>query len=93
MISRLRLVALAICAILALASPGSGQVLLYSLFERYLDSLRVQTGIPGLSAAIVKNVRRCMCRGPFLDPTRWALPARRTLCLNLRRQIKSMPAN
>jgi CubicO group peptidase (beta-lactamase class C family) len=55
MMSHLRVVALAICATLAVASPGSGQALLYSLFERYLDSLRVQTGIPGLSAAIIKS--------------------------------------
>ena len=53
---RLRVLALAICAILlALPRHGSGQVLLYSLFERYIDSLRTQTGIPGMSAAIVKN--------------------------------------
>lgn len=55
MISRLRVVAVALCATFALANPGSGQVLLYSLFERYLDSLRQQTGIPGMSAVIVKN--------------------------------------
>ena len=53
---RLRVSALAICAIL-LAVPryGSGQVLLYSLFERYIDSLRQQTAIPAMSALIVKN--------------------------------------
>lgn len=55
MIPHLRVVAVALCAIFVLASPGSGQALLYSLFERYLDSLRIQTGIPGLSAVIVKN--------------------------------------
>jgi CubicO group peptidase (beta-lactamase class C family) len=55
---RLRVFALAVCAILlALPRHGSGQVLLYSLFERYIDSLRQQTGIPGMSAAIVKNGR------------------------------------
>jgi CubicO group peptidase (beta-lactamase class C family) len=52
---RLRVVALALCATFALAAPGSGQVLLYSLFERYIDSLRQQTGIPGMSAIILKN--------------------------------------
>lgn len=55
MISRLRVVAVALCGIFALATPGSGQALLYSLFERYTDSLRVQTGIPGMSAVIVRN--------------------------------------
>ncbi|MEZ5288976.1 MAG: serine hydrolase domain-containing protein [Vicinamibacterales bacterium] len=52
---RLRVVALALCACFALAAPGSGQSLLYSLFERYIDSLRLQTGIPGMSAAIVQG--------------------------------------
>jgi CubicO group peptidase (beta-lactamase class C family) len=55
MIRSLRVVALVICASFALASPGSGQALLYSLFERYIDSLRQQTGIPGMSALIVKG--------------------------------------
>ena len=53
---RLRALALALCAILlAVPRQGAGQVLLYSLFERYADSLRQQTGIPGMSALIVKN--------------------------------------
>jgi CubicO group peptidase (beta-lactamase class C family) len=55
MITRTRVVVLAFCATFALAAPGSGQVLLYSLFERYIDSLRQQTGIPGMSAVIVRN--------------------------------------
>jgi CubicO group peptidase (beta-lactamase class C family) len=55
---RLRVLALATCALL-LAAPrhGSGQVLLYSLFERYIDSLRQQTGIPGLSALVLRNAQ------------------------------------
>lgn len=53
----LRALALALCAVLALTAQGSGQVLSYTLFERYLDSLRQQTGIPGLSAAIVRGGR------------------------------------
>jgi len=52
---RLRVVAIAACLTFALASPGSGQALLYSLFERYVESLRQQTAIPGLSAVIVKD--------------------------------------
>jgi CubicO group peptidase (beta-lactamase class C family) len=55
MTPRLRVVALALCATFALAGRGSGQVLLYSLFERYIDSLREQTGIPGMSALILRN--------------------------------------
>jgi CubicO group peptidase (beta-lactamase class C family) len=55
MIHRLRVVAIVACLSLALATPGSGQALLYSLFERYVDSLRQQTGIPGLSVVIVKD--------------------------------------
>lgn len=35
----------------------------YSLFERYLDALRQQTGIPGLSAAIVQGRRIVWERG------------------------------
>lgn len=57
MITRTRVVALVLCATFASVSPGSGQVLLYSLFERYIDSLRQQTGIPGMSLVIVKNGR------------------------------------
>jgi CubicO group peptidase (beta-lactamase class C family) len=57
MITRTRVVVLAFCATFALAAPGSGQALLYSLFERYTDSLRQQTGIPGTSVVIVKNGR------------------------------------
>ena len=33
------------------------QELTFSLFERYIDALRVQANIPGLSAAIVQNER------------------------------------
>jgi CubicO group peptidase (beta-lactamase class C family) len=39
----------------ALAQHTSGQSLTFSLLERYLDSLRQQSGIPGLSAAVVQN--------------------------------------
>jgi CubicO group peptidase (beta-lactamase class C family) len=51
----LRALALALCAVLAAPLTSAGQGLLYGLFERYLDPLRQQTGIPGLSAAIVKD--------------------------------------
>jgi CubicO group peptidase (beta-lactamase class C family) len=55
MITRVRVVVLALCATFALVAPGAGQGLLYSLFERYTDSLRQQTGIPAISAVIVRN--------------------------------------
>ena len=43
---------------LAVASFGhrtSAQTLTSSLFERYLETLREQAGIPGMSAAVVQN--------------------------------------
>ena len=55
MTHRIRVVAIAACATFALATPGSGQPLLYSLFERYVESLRQQTSIPGMSAVIIKD--------------------------------------
>jgi CubicO group peptidase (beta-lactamase class C family) len=47
------------CALLqeATSAQTSAQHLAYSLFERYLDSLRQQAGIPGLSAVIVQDGR------------------------------------
>jgi len=44
--------------VLAVASFGhrtSAQTLTSSLFERYLETLREQAGIPGMSAAVVQN--------------------------------------
>ncbi|MDP1569216.1 MAG: serine hydrolase domain-containing protein [Vicinamibacterales bacterium] len=56
--NRLRLLAAAVCcAAVVLVQPGSAQTLPYLLFERYVDALRVQTGIPGLSAAIIRDGR------------------------------------
>ncbi len=65
MIQRIRAALVAVGAALALVVPGFGQgagqlpapnpSILYSLFERYLDALRQQTGIPGLSAVIVRH--------------------------------------
>ncbi len=42
-------------ALLAGVWPASGQTLTFSLFERYLDSLREQAAIPGMSFAIIEN--------------------------------------
>ena len=43
----------AVCAVMLLPGRGAGQGLPFALFERYLEALRQQSGIPGLSAAIV----------------------------------------
>jgi CubicO group peptidase (beta-lactamase class C family) len=45
-------------AVTLLQQPTSAQNLAFSLFERYLDSLRQQAGIPGLSAVIVQDGRQ-----------------------------------
>ena len=49
--------ALALLAILAAPARPDAQGLPFSLFERYLESLREQTGIPGISAVIVQGGR------------------------------------
>ena len=51
----LRASVIALLAVLALTPRPAAQSLLYSLFERYLESLRQQTAIPGLSAVIVQG--------------------------------------
>ena len=53
----LKALIVAIFALAALAPHTRAQSLPISLFERYLDSLRQQAGIPGLSAAIVESGR------------------------------------
>jgi CubicO group peptidase (beta-lactamase class C family) len=53
-----RIALAAVFVSMAVAPYASAQQeLTYSLFERYLDALRVQANIPGLSAAIVQNGR------------------------------------
>jgi CubicO group peptidase (beta-lactamase class C family) len=49
--------AVALLAILAATARPDAQGLPFSLFERYLESLREQTGIPGISAVIVQGRR------------------------------------
>lgn len=44
-------------ASILLAPAGSAQVLPYQIFERYLEPLAQQIGMPGLSAVIVRNGR------------------------------------
>jgi CubicO group peptidase (beta-lactamase class C family) len=50
---RLSIVILAIA--LACAHEAAAQTLTLSLFERYLESLRVQAGIPGMSGAVIQG--------------------------------------
>lgn len=47
----------AIGASTLLAPTGSGQELPYQIFERYLEPLAAQIGMPGMSAVIVRNNR------------------------------------
>lgn len=44
-----------LAAVLAVQTRGRAQNLAFSLFERYLESLREQAGIPGLSAVVTLN--------------------------------------
>jgi len=57
MSSRLRLSVLAVVSAAVLISGGGlrAQALPFLLFERYLDPLRIQAGIPGLSALILQD--------------------------------------
>lgn len=54
----IKTVLVALVALTAIGPSASAQGSLpVSLFERYLEALRLQSGIPGLSAAIVQNGR------------------------------------
>ena len=57
----MRAIKVVVVALLALAATDPAAraqgSLPISLFERYIEALRLQTGIPGLSAAIVQNGR------------------------------------
>ena len=52
---RLTIVALVSAAVLLSGSGLRAQALPFLLFERYLDPLRIQAGIPGLSAVILQD--------------------------------------
>lgn len=52
---KLPLVVCAAAIVVGLGHMAAAQPLAYALFERYLESLRQQAGIPGLSAAIVHD--------------------------------------
>ena len=53
----LRAGVVAVLAVLAFTPRPAAQGLPYALFERYLESLREQTAIPGISAVIVQGRR------------------------------------
>lgn len=55
---QLRTLSIATAALLGTlvsGQPAAAQALSLSVFERYLDSFRIEAGIPGMSAAVVHN--------------------------------------
>jgi CubicO group peptidase (beta-lactamase class C family) len=71
-----RVVAVALVAAVACSSVASAQNLVFSLFERYLESLRIQAGIPGLSAAVIQDGQIVWERGFGFADVENSLPAR-----------------
>ena len=71
-----RIAVVALVALVALHSGAAAQTLAFSLFDRYLDSLRVQVGIPGLSAAIVQDGQLVWERGYGFADVETSSPAR-----------------
>ena len=71
-----RVAAVAVMAAVGLSSGAFAQNLVFSLFERYLESLRIQAGIPGLSAAVVQNGTIVWERGFGQADVENSLPAR-----------------
>lgn len=64
------------CAALAAPRESLAQGLGIALFEQYLEALRQQVGIPGLSAAIVQNGAIVWERGFGFSAVARAVPAR-----------------
>ena len=58
-----RVAVIALVALVALYNGAAAQNLAFSLFERYLESLRVQVGIPAVSAAILQDGQTVWERG------------------------------
>jgi CubicO group peptidase (beta-lactamase class C family) len=52
---KLRLPIVVLAFALGITHEASAQTLTVSLFERYLETLRVQAGIPGMSVAVIQN--------------------------------------
>ncbi len=63
MVRPIRVTALAVIVAVALVARANGQNLAFSLFERYLEALRVQTAIPGMSAAVLQDGQVVWRRG------------------------------
>lgn len=61
--ARIRFTLVALIALVAGEHATRAQSLTFGLFERYLEPLRTQAAIPGLSAAIVQNGRVVWERG------------------------------
>jgi CubicO group peptidase (beta-lactamase class C family) len=59
----LRLISTLLLGLLLLQSAGSAEDLTFSLLERYLESLRQEAGVPGMSAAILQGRRIVWERG------------------------------
>lgn len=72
----LRAGALVLVAALALAPRPDAQSLPYALFDRYLDALREEAGIPGLSVAIVQGRRLVWDTGLGRQDAEQSIPAR-----------------
>jgi CubicO group peptidase (beta-lactamase class C family) len=65
-----------VLAVAALSARPSAQDLPYILFGQYLESLREETGVPGLSAAIVKGRQEAWSIGLGRQDVENAIPAR-----------------
>lgn len=72
----LRAGVLVLVAALALAPRPDAQSLPYALFDRYLDALREEAGIPGLSVAIVQGRRLVWDTGLGRQDAEQGIPAR-----------------
>ncbi|MFN2446409.1 MAG: serine hydrolase domain-containing protein [Vicinamibacterales bacterium] len=70
-----RLLIFVLAATAALGQRSAAQPIAFPLFERYVESLRQQTGIPGLSAAIVQGGRIVWEAGLGSRDVEGALPA------------------
>jgi CubicO group peptidase (beta-lactamase class C family) len=76
MVRQTRIALFTVFVSVAAAPYASAQDLTFSLFERYLDALRVQANIPGLSAAIVSSERVTWETGLGYADTERAIRAR-----------------
>lgn len=75
---RFNRIALAALLVSVVVTPHAfaQQELTFSLFERYLDALRVQANIPGMSAAIVQDERVTWSKGLGYSDVEHAVAAR-----------------